>query len=86
MREYPDQTITDRFHIVEKYDSSEDGDGNCYDWYVIGDHYRFTDKFSSRVIETEIEITDHDIAILLAEQEITDLDLRVMALENKEEE
>lgn len=41
---YPDQTITDNFHINRKYDSKEDAEGNCYDWYVIDHHYRITDK------------------------------------------
>ncbi len=43
-RRYPDQTITDRFHIVRKIDSQKDAAGNCYDWYEIDQHYRFTDK------------------------------------------
>ena len=42
--EYPDQTITDNFRIVQKLNSQEDGEGNCYDWYEIDRHYRVTDK------------------------------------------
>lgn len=42
--EYPDQTITDNFRIVQKLNSQEDGEGNCYDWYEIDHHYRVTDK------------------------------------------
>ena len=41
---YPDQTITDNFRIVQKLDSKEDEEGNCYDWYEIDHHYRVTDK------------------------------------------
>lgn len=41
---YPDQTITDNFRIVEKIDSQEDAEGNCYDWYEIDRHYRTVDK------------------------------------------
>lgn len=43
-REYPDQTITDRFRIVRKLDSTEDAGGDCYDWYEIDRHYRTIDK------------------------------------------
>ena len=46
VREYPDSTITDRFRVVEKYRSDEDAEGNCYDWYVIAEHYRYEDKFT----------------------------------------
>lgn len=41
---YPDQTITDNFRVVQKLDSQEDVEGNCYDWYEIDHHYRVTDK------------------------------------------
>jgi hypothetical protein len=40
VREYADSTITDRFRITEKYRSDEDAEGNCYDRYVISEHYR----------------------------------------------
>jgi len=43
-RKYPDQTITDSFRVVQKLDSQEDGEGNCYDWYEIDRHYQTTDK------------------------------------------
>lgn len=41
---YPDQTITDCFRVVNKYNASEDVEGNCYDWYIIDSHYRMVDK------------------------------------------
>lgn len=44
--EYPDQIITDDFHVVRKYDSQEDVEGNCYDWYEIDRHSRYADKFT----------------------------------------
>lgn len=44
VREYPDCTITDTFHVVKKTKSDEDSEGNCYDWYVIDRHYRSIDK------------------------------------------
>ena len=49
-RAYPDQTITDNFHIYRKLDSQEDAEGNCYDWYEIDHHYRVADK-TARVAE-----------------------------------
>ena len=49
-RTYPDQTITDNFRIVRKFDSKEDDEGNCYDWYEIDHHYRVADK-TTRVAE-----------------------------------
>ena len=49
-RAYPDQTITDNFHIVRKLDSQEDAEGNCYDWYEIDHPYRVADK-TARVAE-----------------------------------
>jgi len=45
-RKYPDQTLTDSFRIVGLLDSKEDSEGNCYDWYEIDQHYRYTDKFT----------------------------------------
>lgn len=44
VREYPDQTITDSCIIVDHYQTKEDSEGRCYDWYEITDHYRYTDK------------------------------------------
>lgn len=54
---YPDQTITDSFRIVKKIDSQEDVEGNCYDWYEIDHHYRYTDKFTvgNEKIQAQIE-------------------------------
>lgn len=46
VREYPDSTIIDHFKVVEKYHSGEDAEGNAYDWYIIGDHYRYEDRFT----------------------------------------
>lgn len=43
-QEYPNQTVTDRFHVLSKLHSTEDAAGNCYDWYEIDRHSRTTDK------------------------------------------
>ncbi len=44
VREYPGEKITDNFRVVRKIDSTEDGEGNCYDWYEIDRHRRETDR------------------------------------------
>lgn len=82
-RKYSDSHITDNFEVVEKY-RSEEIDDLCYDWYVIEKHTRYEDKFTPGIVDTEQEITDHELSILEAEQEITNLDLRVMELEFSE--
>ena len=58
VREFPDSTITDRFRITEKYRSDEDADGNCYDWYVISDHYRYVDKTEAVKTQLGAELLD----------------------------
>lgn len=60
-RSYPDQTVTDCFRVVRKLDSLEDGEGNCYDWYEIDRHYRFTDKtgpVAQRLVESAAALED----------------------------
>ena len=51
--EYDDTKITDTFEIIKKYYSSEDVEGNCYDWYEIKNHNRIIDK-----IIREIDVPD----------------------------
>ena len=61
VREYSNQTISDSFRIVRKLESSEDVEGNCYDWYEIDRHYRITDKTKTvmeTVTETRTELED----------------------------
>ena len=58
VREYADSTITDRFRITEKYRSDEDAEGNCYDWYVISDHYRYVDKTEAVKTQLGAELLD----------------------------
>lgn len=58
VREYTDSTITDRFRVVEKYRSEEDAEGNCYDWYVISDHYRYVDKTEAVKMQLGAELLD----------------------------
>lgn len=50
VRDYPDQKITDDYKIEKKYNSLEDAEGRCYDFYVISHHRRICDH-SSAVIE-----------------------------------
>ena len=58
VREYTDSTITDRFRIVEQYRSDEDAEGNCYDWYVISEHYRYVDKTEAVKTQLGAELLD----------------------------
>jgi hypothetical protein len=58
VREYTGSTITDRFRVVEKYRSEEDAEGNCYDWYVISDHYRYVDKTEAVKTQLGAELLD----------------------------
>ena len=58
VREYADSTITDRFRITEKYRPDEDAEGNCYDWYVISDHYRYVDKTEAVKTQLGAELLD----------------------------
>ena len=58
VREYTDSTITDRFRVVEKYRSEEDAEGNCYDWYVVSDHYRYVDKTEAVKTQLGAELLD----------------------------
>lgn len=44
VQEFPGEKITDNFRVVKKTGSSEDEEGNCYDWYEIDRHYRTIDK------------------------------------------
>ena len=72
-REYPDQIITDNFRVVKKYDSKEDAEGNCYDWYEIDHHYRVQDKFTPQEPEIDKRFDSNDdalieIAEMIAEQ------------------
>lgn len=65
-REYPDQTITDHFRAVRKFDTAEDGEGNCYDWYEIDNHYRTTEKHTgmeARVSAIEDALCELDAMI-----------------------
>ncbi len=53
---YPDQTVTDCFRIKERYRQDVDDEGNCYDWYEIDHHYRFTDKATAQSMELQAQI------------------------------
>lgn len=44
VREYDNCTITDRCRVVDNYHTENGPDGARYDFYVIGDHYRDTDR------------------------------------------
>lgn len=83
VREYPDQTITDSFTVIRLYRSATDAEGNCYDWYMIKDHYRYTDKFTPGIGATEQEITELEIATMEQEQAITDNEIAILELQER---
>jgi hypothetical protein len=60
IREYEDCKIVDKCKVLDKYHSTEDGEGNCYDWYFIEEHYRYVDK--TPPIQTASEKMDAQIA------------------------
>lgn len=69
-RSFPDQIITDRFHIVRKLNSTEDVEGNCYDWYEIDRHYRTADKtgpLATRAEDTDAMLVDQEYRLTLLE-------------------
>lgn len=78
-RTYPDQTITDNFRVVQKLDSQEDAEGNCYDWYEIDHHYRVADKTGPLAAQAAESATAMENA--LCEQDAA-MDERMSALEN----
>lgn len=76
---YPDQTITDNFRIVCKLDSTEDAEGNCYDWYEIDRHYRVVDKTGPLAAQAAENNAAMENA--LCEQDAA-MDVRMSALED----
>lgn len=81
-RRYPDQTITDNFHIVRKLISMEDGEGSCYDLYVIDRHYRIIDK-TGPLIKHAAAIEDVICEIdTTTDQRLTDVENALCELDN----
>ena len=80
-REYSDQIITDGFYVGKRIRSKEDSAGNKYAWYMISNHYRYTDKFTPGIKSTEQEITDLEIDGMEKDQTITDLEIEGMEQE-----
>ena len=81
-RKYKDSYITDTFCIKEKYHSIEQ-DGKFYDFYIIDNHYRYTDKFSPQRPGAEQNITDLEIQNIEQDQYITDLEIENIQLSNR---
>lgn len=89
-RKYSDSIITDSFNVASKYLSKEDSEGNCYDWYVISNHYRYIDKYTPDKDKIENITTENndgllDIAGLADENNtaITDLADYIAELEER---
>ncbi len=78
-RQYLDQIITDNFRVVQKYDSKEDCEGNCYDWYEIDHHIRTQDKFTPVKGKIETGIVDTQDALC---ETSADFDQRIADIED----
>lgn len=63
-RKFEDNIITDTFVVEKHYNSSEDSEGNIYNWYIIRDHNRYIDKFTPSIKKTEREITELEIQMI----------------------
>ena len=75
VREYPDCTITDSFHVMRKTKSDEDCEGKCYDWYLIDRHSRYVDKSPSlkqAQEDADIIAVDHEYRLILLELGVTE--------------
>lgn len=91
-RVYPDREVEDIFTIEDHYGSGEDSEGTCYDWYLIKDHYRDTDRFmpqkgeiEERAKRDEQDLTDIEIDNIDLWRTITDMEIEIMDLQDKEE-
>lgn len=73
--------IYDTFTVEKKYQSLVDPEGNCYDWYIIADHFRYEDKFTPGIGQYEQELTDIEITQIEQDQMITDHDIAIMELQ-----
>lgn len=79
-REYPDRTVTDRFMVLSHGGGSEDPEGNCYDWYEIGSHYRYEDRFTPQIGAVEAALTEMEILSMEQERQITDNEIAILEL------
>ena len=73
--------IRDAFTVVGKYQSADDLEGGCYDWYYICDHYRHEDRTEEVRSECEQEITDLEIEAIEQDLAITDNEIAIMELQ-----
>ena len=53
VQKFPGEEITDNFRVVRKIRSTEDEEGNCYDWYESDHHNRTVDKSVSVAARVE---------------------------------
>lgn len=77
VRKYPDNEITDSFKVVEHYKAAKDGEGNCYDFYIIEEHYRSEDKFTPQKKLIQETMSDADAMAIDHELRLTLLELGV---------
>ena len=72
-RKFDDSIITDTFIVLEKYCTKEDSEGYVYNWYIIKEHNREIDRFTPRIKNTEMEITDLEIQLAELRSELAEL-------------
>ena len=73
-QKYPAQNITDRFYVERKYDTREDEEGNCYDWYVISGHYRVVDNTPLLQQESDKTNANLDYIAMMADIDLPEED------------
>ena len=79
VREFPGEKITDNFRVVRKMDSTEDCEGNCYDWYEIDRHYREIDRTGP--VAEALASTREELENAMCEQD-TAVEERLAAIED----
>lgn len=70
VREFPGETITDRYRIVRKINSQEDAGGSCYDWYQIDQHFREIDRSPAVLAEIDRNAAKIDYLAMMAGVEL----------------
>lgn len=61
-RAFPGGDLIDHFRAVARYRSTEDGEGRCYDWYLIDHHYRYADQSAAVQSSRETEALTLELA------------------------
>jgi hypothetical protein len=79
VREYPDRTVEDTFFVMKKFRTEETESGSCYDWYLIKEHNRDTDRFTPYKEEIDSGISDTQDAVCTLSE---DMESRIADIED----